>query len=363
MPEVGQEIKLMERMRVLLIEDNPGDARLIQDMLADAKTTEISLDWKETLTDGLKSLSENKYDAVLLDLGLPDSPQPSMTFTRVQTAAPTLPIIILTGLDDETFAVTTVRRGAQDYLIKGKIDSDTLVRTIHYAVARKLGGERQFTLADLARYDGKEGRAAYIAFKGRVYDATGSHLWENGKHGTVHTAGMDLTEELAHAPHGEEAIGRLPLLGDLAKKETVQLQWLRKVDSFHPHITLNHLTIAYALTAPFTFTIWVFSGQAVFDETTLYLLVLTLIAVVLSFATGLISWIINYESNATRSFNFKIALGILLFLIILATLSWRLTGPEVVLSRPGSYLYLVSLVIQFSVALLLDHYGKKIVYS
>ncbi len=353
----------MEPMKVLLIEDNPGDARLIQDMLADAKTAEISLDWKETLTDGLKSLSENKYDAVLLDLGLPDSPQPSMTFTRVQTIAPTLPIIILTGLDDETFAVTTVRRGAQDYLIKGKINSDTLVRTIHYAVARKLGGERQFTLADLAQYDGKEGRAAYIAFRGKVYDATGSRLWKNGKHGMVHTAGMDLTDALAHAPHGEDVIARLPLLGDLVKQETLQRQWLRKIDSFHPHITVNHLIIAYALAAPFTFAGWMFSGRPVFDEITLYLLMLTLMSAILGFATGLISWIINYESNATRIFNFKIALGMLLFIIILATLSWRLTGAEVVLSRPGSYLYEVSLVIQFALALLLDHYGKKIVYS
>ena len=353
----------MERIRVILIEDNPGDARLIQDMLAQAKTTEFSLDWKQSLTDGLKSLSENTYDAVLLDLGLPDSPQRSMTFTRVQTTAPTLPIIILTGLDDETFAVTTVRRGAQDYLIKGKINSDTLVRTIHYAVARKLGGERQFTLADLAQYDGKEDRAAYIAFRGKVYDATGSRLWKNGKHGMKHTAGMDLTEELAHAPHGEEVIGNLPIIGDLAKKVAVQLLLLRKIDSFHPHVTLNHLIIAYALTAPFTFAAWMFSGRVVFDEITLYLLVLELIAATLGFSTGLISWIVNYESNATREFNLKIALGILLFLIILATLSWRLTGPEVVLSRPGSYLYLVSLVIQFAVALLLDYYGKKIVYS
>jgi len=353
----------MEPIKVLLIEDNPGDARLIQDMLADAKTTVFSIDWMQTLASGLKSLSEKKYDLALLDLGLPDSPQRSTTFTRVQVMAPTLPIIILTGLDDETFAVTTVRRGAQDYLVKGKIDTDTLVRTIRYAVARKLGGERQFTLAELVQYDGKNGRASYIAFKGKVYDANGSRLWKDGKHGIVHLAGNDLTEAIALAPHSEEMLARLPILGDLAKKERVRLLLLWKIDSFHPHVTLNHLAIACTLAAPFTFATWMLSGRVVFDEITLYLLVLGLIAVTLSFSTGLISWIVNYERKATRVFNFKIALGILLFLIIMATLTWRLTGPEVVLSQIGSYLYLAALVTQLALALVLDYHGKKIVYS
>ncbi len=125
----------MDPVSVLMIEDNPGDARIIQDMLADAENIEFAIDWKQTLRGGLESLSENKYDVVLLDLGLPDSPQSSVSFTRVQAISPGVPIIILTGLDDETFAVTMVKRGAQDYLIKGRIDTDTLVRTIRYAIS------------------------------------------------------------------------------------------------------------------------------------------------------------------------------------------------------------------------------------
>src|SRR5512141_1388444 len=109
-------------------------------MLAEAKNTAFEVEWKQTLKTGLENLAGNNVDVVLLDLGLPDSPQRSASFTRVQAAAPAMPIVILTGLDDETFAVTTVRRGAQDYLVKGRIDSDTLVRTIRYALARKMGG-------------------------------------------------------------------------------------------------------------------------------------------------------------------------------------------------------------------------------
>jgi predicted heme/steroid binding protein/CheY-like chemotaxis protein/uncharacterized membrane protein len=353
----------MERIRVLLVEDNPGDARLVLDMLAEATTAEYATDWKQTLADGLKSLGENTHDVVLLDLGLPDSPQGSVTFTRVQAAAPTVPIIVMTGLDDEIFAVTTVRRGAQDYLVKGKTDSDTLARTIRYAVARKLGGERQFTLAELARHDGKEGRAAYLAFKGKVYDATGSRLWKLGNHGVVHLAGADLTDEIASAPHGEQVLARLPILGDLAKQEPVHLQWLRKLDSAHPHATLNHLTVAYTLAAPFSFAAWMFSGLALFDQVTLYLLVLGLVAATLGFSTGLISWIVNYGSQASRVFNLKIAQGLLLFFMLSSVLAWRLAGPEVVLNRPGSYLFLAALLVPFVLVLALDYNGKKIVYS
>jgi predicted heme/steroid binding protein len=346
-----------------MIEDNPGDARIIQDMLVDAKNIEFTIDWKQTLTGGLESLSESKYDAVLLDLGLPDSPQRSASFTRVQTAAPILPIVILTGLDDETFAVTSVRRGAQDYLVKGKIDTDTLVRTIRYAIARKMGGERQFTIAELSQYDGKEGRPAYVAFKGKVYDATNSRLWKSGKHGAIHLAGADLTEAFAKAPHGEEVLARLPILGYLSKKETYGQQLFRRIDKLHPHATLVHLSIAYTIAAPFSFLAWIFSGQAVFDEITLYLLALGMITVPLSFLTGVISWIVNYETKATISFNLKFAIGVLLFLVITGTFILRLAGSNWVLGSPGSYYFLAALVIQLALALTSDFLGKRIVYS
>lgn len=353
----------MERVRVLLIEDNPGDARLIQDMLADAENAEFAVDWKQTLKGGLESIGQDSIDAVLLDLGLPDSPQRSMTFTRIQTAAPSLPIVILTGLDDETFAVTTVRRGAQDYLVKGRIDTDTLVRTIRYAIARKLGGDRQFTVAELSQYDGKEGKPAYFAFKGKVYDATNSRLWKSGKHGAAHLAGADLTESFAKAPHSEAVFARLPILGYLAKKETAGQVLLRRIDALHPHATLVHLSIAYTIAAPFAFTGWIVSGRPVFDEITSYLLVLGMITVPLSFLTGVISWIVNYETKAARAFNLKFALGTILFLTILGTLLWRQVGPDRVLSQPGCYYFLAILVIQFALALLADFYGKRIVYS
>jgi predicted heme/steroid binding protein/uncharacterized membrane protein len=279
------------------------------------------------------------------------------------STAPTLPIIILTGLDDDSFALSTVRRGAQDYLVKGKIDTNTLVRTIRYAVARRTGGEKTYTLTELATYDGKEGRAAYVAFKGKVYDASTSGRWKDGLHGLKHQAGKDLTEAFLQAPHGEEVFNKLPIVGSLAKRETFQNRFFQRIDNLHLHTTLVHLTVAYTLVAPFTFALWLAYGKAIFDEVTLYLLVLGVITVPFSFATGLIGWVTSYESKATRTFNFKISFGVLLFFIILGTLIWRLAGPDSVLTKPGSYFYLASLVVQFSLVLILDYYGKKTVYA
>jgi predicted heme/steroid binding protein/ActR/RegA family two-component response regulator/uncharacterized membrane protein len=353
----------MEPVKVLMIEDNPGDARLIQDMLADAKNIVFETDWQQTLTGGLKNLGEKKYDLILLDLGLPDSPQRSASFTRVQAAAPAMPIVILTGLDDETFAVTSVRRGAQDYLVKGKIDTSTLIRTIRYAIARKLGGERQFTIAELAQFDGKAGRPGYIAFKGKVYDATQSRLWREGKHGAAHFAGTDLTEALTHAPHGEEVFPRLPIVGYLIKKETLGQQLLRRIDRFHPHATLVHLSIAYTVAVPFAFLGWILTGRKVFDEITFFLLILGLIFTPTSFLAGIISWVVNYETKATRVFKLKFSFGMLIFMINIALFLLRLTGPDIVLGKPGCYYFLASLTLQMALALASDYFGKQIVYS
>lgn len=353
----------MQRLNVLLIEDNPGDARLIRDMLAEAPNIGFSVAWEQTLASGLESLAKERPDAILLDLGLPDSPQRSVSFTRVQSAAPDVPIIVLTGLDDETFAVTTVRRGAQDYLVKGRIDTVTLVRTVRYAIARKLGGDKPFTMAELRQCDGLEGRPAHFAFKGKVYDATNSRLWKNGKHGAVHVAGADLTESLAKAPHGEDVLSRLPILGFLVAEETLGRKWLRRIDRFHPHATFVHLSIAYAATAPLSFLAWIFSGRAVFDGIVSFLLGLGLATVPLSFATGVISWIVNYGTRPARAFNLKFALGAGLFMMLLGTYLWRRADPETVLGRPGCYYYLAALVVQSILAFAADSSGKKIVYS
>lgn len=124
------------RMKILLIEDNPGDARLIQEMLADAGGQGFTIEWVSRLADGLERLGRGGIGLVLLDLGLPDS-QGLDTFIKAHAQAPQVPFVVLTGLADETLGLTAVRKGAQDYLFKDETDPNLLLRAIRYATERK----------------------------------------------------------------------------------------------------------------------------------------------------------------------------------------------------------------------------------
>ncbi len=126
----------MEKIKVLLIEDNPGDARLIKEMLAEEKNISFEMEWEDGLSKGLKRLAGGGIDVVLLDLNLPDS-RGFDTFAKVLAGAPQIPVVVMTGLDDETLAISAVRKGAQDYLVKGHVDSSLLARVIRYAIERK----------------------------------------------------------------------------------------------------------------------------------------------------------------------------------------------------------------------------------
>jgi len=123
-------------LKILLIEDNPGDARLIEEMLLEAEEPGFKLEWTERLSKGIERLSKGDIDIVLLDLSLPDSTGFD-TFEKVHEKAPEVAIIVFTGLDDKGMGVRAVQVGAQDYLVKGKVDSNLLIRSIQYAIERQ----------------------------------------------------------------------------------------------------------------------------------------------------------------------------------------------------------------------------------
>jgi PAS domain S-box-containing protein len=123
-------------IKVLLIEDNPGDVRLIQEMLSEVAGLHLSLETAPSLADGIRRLSGGGVSVVLLDLGLPDSFGPD-TFANLHLQAPEMPIIVLTGLNDEAIGLSAIQQGAQDYLVKGHVDSNLLIRSITYAIERK----------------------------------------------------------------------------------------------------------------------------------------------------------------------------------------------------------------------------------
>lgn len=124
-----------EPIKVLLVEDNPGNIRLIREMLKEAKPALAALEHAPSLLTAVERLAKGGIDAVLLDLGLPDS-QGISTFVELHNRFPRTPIVVLTGLTDEKLGLQAVREGAQDYLVIGKVNGEWICRAVLYAVER-----------------------------------------------------------------------------------------------------------------------------------------------------------------------------------------------------------------------------------
>ncbi len=127
-------------MRILLIEDNPGDALMIQEQLSQVGGEPFALEHRTSLAAGLERLAADRFDLVLADLGLPDS-QGLQTVEEVRRAHPNIALVVLTGLEDEETGLRAVQMGAQDYLVKGEVGGLSLARVIRYAVERKRAEE------------------------------------------------------------------------------------------------------------------------------------------------------------------------------------------------------------------------------
>ena len=123
-------------IRVLMVEDNPADARFIKEMLLEMGTVRSSVTHVTMLSEAIQHLQIKSSDIVLLDMALPDSEWP-YTLLSVVNCAPGVPVVVLTGLDDEMHAIQSLQKGAQDYLLKGDINSRLLSRTIIHAIERQ----------------------------------------------------------------------------------------------------------------------------------------------------------------------------------------------------------------------------------
>ena len=127
-----------ETYKILLIEDNPGDARLVREMLAEVEDPSFryEIECLGNVSAGLERLGAGKIHLILLDLSLPDS-HGLETFFRMRAQAPEIPIVVLSGFDDVALSIEAVKNGAQDYLVKGRIDGGLLMRSIRYAIERQ----------------------------------------------------------------------------------------------------------------------------------------------------------------------------------------------------------------------------------
>jgi len=170
-----QALQIRDSLRILQIEDDSGDADYLRELMSEVKGVHTKMTLAGTLSEGLERLSRGNLDIVLLDLGLPDS-RGLETFIRVHTPNPDIPIIVLTGLHDEELALSAMRSGAQDYLVKGQADSRLLLKSMLYAIERqRLFMELENSLREIRKLE-RERRNILFMFAHDIMNAIGPSI-------------------------------------------------------------------------------------------------------------------------------------------------------------------------------------------
>jgi diguanylate cyclase (GGDEF)-like protein len=147
--------------KILLIEDNPGDARLILETLAESPGFTFEITCCESVTEALEALLRAKPGVILSDLGLPDS-QAGQTVETIHRAAPDVPLVVLTGADEESLDVRTLQAGAQDYMVKGRIDGASVWHALRYAMERQRVQLEVLNLASIDELTGLSNRRGFL---------------------------------------------------------------------------------------------------------------------------------------------------------------------------------------------------------
>jgi len=204
------------KTRALLVEDNPGDARLITEMLAEVES-DVELEHCTTLASAIERLAANSIEVVVLDLSLPDS-QGIDTFARVQASAPHVAVIVLTGNTDTHEALRTVEEGAQDFLVKGQVNGEQLTRSIDYARSRK-ASELELRESESKLQDSND-RLTHMVYDvaeamGRIVEARDPYT-QGHQERVAHVAKL-IAEDMGLPKDDVEAVEMTGLVHDIGK--------------------------------------------------------------------------------------------------------------------------------------------------
>jgi len=224
---------------------------------------------------------------------------------------------------------------------------------------------KEFSLEELAQYDGAAGKPVYLLHRGKVYDVSDSPLWAGGEHMGLHRAGGDLTAEIASAPHGLEVFQRYPQVGVLKTAEPEATAagaapgepgppppgarefWERVLKKApllrrHPHPMVVHFPIVFLLSATVFTVMYLLTGIKSFEVTGFHCLVGGVLFLPAAMATGLFTWWLNYLAQPLKPVVIKLILSPLLLALAAGSLVWRLLVPEILadLGRWPAMVYL-----------------------
>ena len=188
---------------------------------------------------------------------------------------------------------------------------------------------------DLKNYDGKDGRPVYFAYKGKVYDITGSRLWKNGTHVNRHHAGGDLTDFMSMAPHAEEVLQKCEVVGTIdgevatdigIDRMDVYRDWYRR---FHPHPVTLHYPMGLYYFAAFMQLLYLIFRIPSFEQAAFYAFVGGTLTTVPAALSGLFSWWVNYQMTLTHIFRMKITFTIVMLVFGISGSILRFLYPQI----------------------------------
>jgi predicted heme/steroid binding protein/uncharacterized membrane protein len=190
----------------------------------------------------------------------------------------------------------------------------------------------------LAENDGRNGKPAFVACDGIVYDISESKRWKNGQHMRRHEAGRDLTADIQAAPHQQDLLERFPRVGMMQTiEETTRpmpewLAWMLRTNPFlrrHPHPMTVHFPIAFILAHPLFLLLYLITGNTSFDTSAFHCLGCGVLAMAAAMVTGFFTWWYNYQAKIMPVVMIKIILSSALFVIAMIEFIWRIADPSV----------------------------------
>jgi predicted heme/steroid binding protein/uncharacterized membrane protein len=230
---------------------------------------------------------------------------------------------------------------------------------------------KEFDVAELADFNGENGKPIYIAHAGKVYDVSDSKLWRNGLHMKRHHAGGDLTADIQAAPHEVDVLERYPQVGVL-KAEVVEQQlpqalvWLlKKVPMLrrHPHPMTVHFPIVFAFCTPVFIILYLMTGNKSFEMTALHCLAAGIIFSLIGITTGLYTWWLNYFAKPLRAVKIKIPLTLTMLITEVVIFIWRMMMPDVLdIMQGASIIYLLLVLSLLPMITIIGWFGASMTF-
>jgi predicted heme/steroid binding protein/uncharacterized membrane protein len=224
--------------------------------------------------------------------------------------------------------------------------------------------ERHITEDELKKCDGQEGRPAWVACGGKVYDVSDSQRWSGGTHMKRHQVGKDLTSEFAAAPHDESVLQRMPVVGRLVAAEQAKAHPLLEAYlDLHPHPVSVHFPIALTLASAAFLLLYLVTGIESLVDGAYYALVAGVVISPITILTGTASWWLNHGHKLTSTFKGKASLSVVLFVTgVVTAVLWALNRDALLEREVVGWVYFVLVIVMSGLVLSLGKLGGALVF-